>query len=101
MRVDARHAAAVLALAAAAALAWAATRNTGPIPQARYSEDLAGPLMEHMVSEAEQITQPVLTQHRYPRMVAPAISSVIQQGYTPLYQIPDPQVAALPAEQAW
>lgn len=101
MTVRVQHVAAGMGIAAALALAWLAAHSTGPVPQAKYAEDLAGPLMEHMVTEAEHIVPPVLTPHRYPRMVAPAISAVIQRGYSPLYQIPDPQAAALSAEQAW
>ena len=101
MKTRVPHVVAGLGIVAALGLAYLAAHNTGPVPQGKYSEDAAGPLMEHMISEAEQIVAPVLTQQRYPSRVAPSISNVIQKGYSPLYAIPDPQAAALPAEQAW
>lgn len=101
MDLNAGHAAAGLAIAAAAALVCAATRGAGPVAQVRYSEDIAGPLQEHMVSSAELTAQPVYVQHRYPVSVAPAITAVIQHGFAPLHKIPDPVAARLPAEQAW
>lgn len=98
MAVKTEQVVAVMFVAAAAGLAYAATRGIGPIPPAEYSEDLGGPLMEHLVTEAEMLTAPVYLPQRYPVRVGPQISNVIQRGYSPLYQPLDPQVAALPSE---
>jgi hypothetical protein len=67
----------------------------------KYTELRPGPLFEHLVTEAELLSQPVYVPHHYPPRVGPQISNVITYGYSPLYQPPDPQVAALPAEGAW
>lgn len=101
MKISAMHVAAALGIAGAVALAWAATHNVGPVPQVKFSEDIRGALQEHLVSSAELTSQPVYVPHRYPVSVVPAISAVISKGFSPLYQTPDPQAAALPAEQAW
>lgn len=101
MGLTVRHAAAAAGIAAAAALIIAATRTAGPVAQARFSEDISGPLQEHLVSAAELTAAPVYVQHRYPVSVAPAISAVIQRGFAPLHKIPDPVAARLPAEEAW
>jgi hypothetical protein len=88
-------------LAAAAAIAWIATRSAGPVPMPAYTEQREGPLMEHLVTADELLEGTVFTGPRYPPRVAPAISSVISHGFAPLYQVPDPQAAALPAEEPW
>lgn len=101
MTVKTAHVLAVIGLAAAAGIAYLATRSAGPVPLTTYTELRQGTLMEHVVTEAGLITQPVYVPHHYPQRVAPQIAAVIAHGYAPLYQIGDPQAAALPAEQAW
>lgn len=89
-------------LAAAAAIAYTATRSAGPVRLPAFTETrAAGPLMEHLVSAEELHTAPVTVQHRYPGRVCPGITALISHGFSPLHAIPDPQVAALPAETAW
>lgn len=100
-QVSTIHAVAGIGLLAAAALAVAATRTTGPVKMPAYTELRTGPLMEHLVTEAGLATAPVMVQHYYPGRVAPSISNIVARGFAPLYQVPDPQAAALPAEQAW
>lgn len=90
-------AAGVLA-AAAAGIAYAATRTAGPVPMPKYTELRAGPLAEHLVTEAELLVPPARSRIRYPAAPGPGITSAIAAGFAPLYRPPDPQVAALPAE---
>ena len=91
-----------VALLGAGVLAYLATRSAGPVPMPAFTEQRGGgPLMEHLITEAELISSPVYVPHHYPPRVAHGISQVVSHGFSPLYQAPDPQVAALPAEEAW
>jgi hypothetical protein len=101
MALTPQHVVGGTALVIAAGIAYAATRTAGPVPPAKYTELLPGPMFEHIVTEAELLTQPVRTRVHYPARVGPQISKVISQGFAPAYQPPDPQVAALPAEEPW
>lgn len=83
---------------AAAALAYAATRSAGPVPLSEFTELREGPLQEHLVTEEELGLVGAVHPHRYPVKVASGISSVVRRGFGPLYTLPDPQMAALPAE---
>lgn len=101
MKITGIHVSAGIALLAAGGIALLATRSAGPVPLTQYTELREGPLMEHVVTEAGLLAEPVHVPHRYPQRVAPLVSAVVNHGYAPLYQPPDPQAAALPAEQAW
>lgn len=94
------HVIAVIGLLVAAGLAYAATRTTGPVPLPAFTELRSGPLMEHVISAEELLTEPVYVPHHYPGRVAPHTFKAIRHGFAPLYALPDPQAAALPAEQA-
>jgi hypothetical protein len=96
--------------AAAAAVGWlfyTATRAAGPFPPV----DRAGPLTEleapaqnfvtHLARAGELLAAPVKVPHRYPDQTCPGITVTMHQGFVPFYRLPDPQLAALPAEQAW
>lgn len=100
----------VLLAAAAAAAGWlfyTGTRAAGPVP----SVDRAGPLTEieapaqnfvdHLARAGELLNPPVRVPHRYPPQTCPGITVTMHQGFVPFYRLPDPQLAALPAEQAW
>jgi hypothetical protein len=101
MKFTAGHALGAAALIVAAGIAYAATKTAGPVPMPKYTELRPGPLFEHLVTEAELLTQPVYTPQHYPPRVGPQLSSAIAYGYVPLYQPADPQIAALPAEEPW
>lgn len=101
MKLDTRHAVAGLGLLVAGGIAYLATRSAGPVQLTPFTELREGPLQQHVVTTDGLLTQPVNVPHHYPARVGPGITRVISQGFAPLWQIPDPQVAALPAEQAW
>jgi hypothetical protein len=101
VKITGIHVVSAAGLAVAAGIAWAATRTTGPVPMPAYTEQRPGPLMEHLITAEELLTAPVFTGVRYPPRVAPAITTIISHGFAPLWQIPDPQAAALPAEEPW
>lgn len=83
-------------------LAWLAYKSAGGTRRApAYTETIPGPLLAHLVTEAELLAAPVLTPARYPARVGPGISALIAHGFAPHYQLPDPQAAAAPSEQAW
>lgn len=90
-----------IGLGAAAAIAYLATRTAGPVQLTRYTECRQGTIQPHLVTEADLLTAPARTRHHYPVRVAPALVGVIANGFAPLYAPPDPQIAALPAEEAW
>jgi hypothetical protein len=97
VKLDGRHVGAAVALGAAAGLAFLATRSAGPIRIPTFSEDYPGPLMEHLVTLEEYGPRAPLP-HRYPSKVAPGMTQVVAVGFAPMWQLPDPQAAALPAE---
>jgi hypothetical protein len=101
MKLDPLHVAAGVGVLAAAGLAYAATRTAGPVSMPVFTELREGPLMEHLVTREQLGTAPAKARHHYPGQVAPAISAIVSKGFAPLYCLPDPQAAALPAEQAW
>jgi hypothetical protein len=96
------HIALGLGLSAAAAMAFGATRGVGSVKgMTKFTESRGGGLQEHLVTKEELGLVPAEPQMHYPAQVAPGLNMLITQGFAPLYQIPDPQIAALPAEQAW
>lgn len=102
MKIKAVHGLAVVGVIAAGGLFYAATRTTGPVPMPRFTETRSpGPLQEHLITAEELTASPVFVPHAYPSRIAHGISQVVSYGFAPLYGIDDPQVAALPAEQAW
>jgi hypothetical protein len=99
------HLAVAVALGAAGWLAFTATRNTGPVGdrQQRALTELEAPVQdfrEHLAHITE-LVQPVFTAHRFPDRTCPGTNEVIHNGFTARYAPQDPQLAALPAEQAW
>lgn len=95
------HAIALIGLGAAAAVAWLATRSAGPVQLTQYTECRQGTIQEHLVTAAELLGEPARVRHHYPVRVAPAITNLVSHGFAPLYCPPDPQIAALPAEESW
>lgn len=106
-KIGPEHLAVIAAGAAAAWLAYTATRAAGPVP----SPDKTGPVTEieapaqnfvsHLARAGELLTQPVRVPHRYPDQTCPGITRTMHQGFAPQYQAPSPELAALPAEAAW
>jgi len=97
------HVAAAAALAVAGVLAWTAARS-GRVDVPKTFTELQGPVLsfqEHLAHAGELLTEPVTLPHRYPPQTAPGTTQTIHQGFTPLYQLPDPQIAALPAAEPW
>lgn len=99
------HIAAVVALGAAGWLAFTATRAGGPVGdrQQRALTELEAPAQdfkEHLAHITE-LVEPVFTAHRFPDRTCPGTNEVIHNGFTARYVVPDPQMAALPAESAW
>jgi hypothetical protein len=92
------------AVGAAAVIAWTATRAVGPVDKPNMLTELEGPaqdFQDHIAHPLEMLIEPVFTPHRFPDRTCPGTTQTIHQGFTPRYAIPDPQVAALPAEAAW
>lgn len=105
MTISTHHVAAGALLLAAGGLALLATRGAGPVQLTKYVELRRGPLQEHLVSVDELnmgrgFSAPRYPMH-YPGTVAAGITGLVKDGFTPLWQIPEPQIAPLPAEQAW
>lgn len=99
-----KHVAVAVAIFAAGGLFYAGTRQAGPVRLVGPLTELEGPsqdFQEHLAHGSELLTEPVMVPHRYPQRTAPGTTETIHQGFAPLYAIPDPQVAALPAESAW
>ena len=90
-----------IGLLAAGGIAWMATRSVGPVPLTQYTEQRQGPLAEHLVTREELGYVPATSRMHYPARTAPGLTALIAQGFAPLYQLPDPVAASLPAEQAW
>jgi hypothetical protein len=91
-------------LLVAAGIAMLATKSAGPVQLTKYVELHAGPLQEHLVTVDElnmsrTFTQPHWPLH-YPGQVAAGVSQAVNLGFAPLWQLPDPQAAALPMEKA-
>lgn len=98
MKITPGHALAGAGLVLAGGVAYLATRGAGPVALKQYTELRQGPLQEHLVTVEELGGAPEVLPHRYPSKVAPGLSACITHGFAPLYQLPDPQAAALPAE---
>lgn len=106
-KIGPEHVAIAGAAAAAVFLAYHATRKIGPVPNA----EKPGPLTEleapaqnfvaHLAHASELLTEPVRVPHRYPDQTCPGITVTMHQGFAPFYRVPDPQLAAAPAEYAW
>lgn len=99
------HVAIAIAAAAAGWVAFTATRAAGPAgsPPQKALTELEGPVQdfqEHLAHITE-LFEPVFTQHRYPDRTCPGTNETIHNGFTARYAPQDPQLAALPAEQAW
>jgi hypothetical protein len=95
---QARYALAAGAVAVLAGAAYATTRSVGPVPMTQFTEEREGGLAEHLVTLEQLGWVHQLTPHRYPSRVAPGLNSCVTLGFGPLYRLPDPQMAALPAE---
>jgi hypothetical protein len=105
MKISPPHVAGAALLAVAGGLVYLATRGVGPVQMPQFTELREGPLQEHLVTlEGLQISR-TFERHRwpvvYPASVAGGVSTLVQNGFTPLWKPCDPQAAALPAEQAW
>jgi hypothetical protein len=98
MKLTPKHALAGVGLLAAGGVAYLATRGAGPVQLKQFTELRQGPLQEHLITAEELGQVPERLPHRYPCKIAPGLSMTITQGFSPLYQLPDPQAAALPAE---
>lgn len=98
MKLTSTHLLGVVALGVAAGVAYVATRSTGPVKMAQFTESRLGPLQEHLVTLEELGGVQAVHPHRYPSKIAPGLALCITHGFAPLYQLPDPQAAALPAE---
>lgn len=86
---------------AAGALAYVATREAGPVPLPKFTEQRRGALEEHLVT-AEQLGYiPRGGRMHYPVRVGQGLTRVIRHGFRPAPSTasPDPQVMALPAEE--
>lgn len=100
-RIGTTHVVAGAGILAAAGIAYLATRSAGPVPMPAFTELRQGPLMEHLVTREQLTAAPVFMACHYPPRVAPGISQIVQHGYSPLWQVPDPSAAALPSEEMW
>jgi hypothetical protein len=105
MKISPPHALGIGALLVAGGLVYLASRGVGPVKMPQFTELREGPLQEHLVTlEGLQVSR-TFERHRwpvvYPASVAGGVSTLVQAGFTPLWQPADPQAAALPAEQAW
>lgn len=89
---------AAVAFGLVGAAAYAVTRRTGPVSMPAYTECRQGPLQEHLVTLEELGEAHAVTPHRYPSKVAPGVSQLVRVGFAPLWKLPDPEAAALPAE---
>lgn len=98
MKITSTHVLGAVGLAVAAGIAYAATKGTGPVKLTQFTEARQGPLQEHLVTLEELGGVSATIPHRYPAKVAPGLGMCITHGFAPLYQLPDPQAAALPAE---
>lgn len=104
LKLTPASAAVAAAVAAAAVLAYTATRAVGPVDAQGPLTELEAPAQNftsHLARAAELLTAPVFTPHRFPDRTCPGTTQTIHQGFAPQYAIPDPQVAALPAEEPW
>lgn len=95
----------IAAAAVVAGLVWAAHRagmlRTFPQGALTELEAPAQNFAEHLAHASELLTAPVFLPHRYPDRTAPGTTRTMHQGFAPLYRLPDPQIAALPAEEPW
>src|SRR5215510_2305906 len=88
---------------AALVLAYAGTRRIGPVDAPVPFTELEAPV-QNFASHLAHITEladPVFTPHRFPDRTCPGITQTIHQGFVVRTAPLDPQLAALPAEQAW
>lgn len=101
-----KHLAVLAAIGAAGVLFYTATRSVGPVQsesthRATEQESPAQDFQDHLAHAGELLTAPVMVPHRYPAQTCPGTTQTMHQGFAPHYAISDPQVAALPAEEAW
>ena len=75
-----------------------AAARLSPLPP--FTELREGPLQQHLVSADGLLTAPARTRCHYPARVAPAISAIIERGWSPLWTPRDEQAAYLPAEES-
>jgi hypothetical protein len=104
-KITPAHVAVAAAIGALGVLAWTATRSAGPVPdrQGPFTE-LEAPaqnFVSHLAHLSEFLVAPVFTPHRFPDRTCPGTTQTIHQGFAPRYALPDPQLAALPAEEPW
>src|SRR5262249_9979305 len=97
------YAAAGLGLGAALVLAYAGTRKIGPVDAPVPFTELEAPVQNFAshLAHITELTDPVFTPHRFPDRTCPGITETIHQGFAVHTALLGPQLAALPAEQAW
>jgi hypothetical protein len=92
MKIDGLKVSGGVILIGAAALFWWATKASGglPLPAAPFTEPLAWtsegrtPVQPNLTSTAltSGLSQPIYTQHRYPRICGQELTTVIHYGHS-------------------